>query len=94
MTFPLGDQVRLLRKETPISRRYFRRKESHKEAPGAWVMVGEGMLGWITDYISKGSKDRLERGCVKVLNVRLNSFFLYSINKGEMLKVVCLKASR
>lgn len=51
-------------------------------------MVGEGLLGWITDYMSKGSKDRLEKDRGKALNVRLNGFLLYSINKGEMLKVV------
>ena len=42
---------------------------------------------------STGSKDRLERDYGKALWVRLSNFPLYSINKGDMLKVGCLSES-
>ena len=46
--------------QTHISGRYFRRKEGHKAAPGAWVMVGKGLFGWITGHMSKGqARERL-----------------------------------
>lgn len=57
MTFPWGNQVKLLGKQTGqmlISRRHFRRKESHKEAPGTWVMAGKRLFGWILGHMSKG----------------------------------------